>query len=179
VLILRGLPCEVALHRGLLWHSWLKNQVLKMDSGYVVQMHRRPSLKEERESFERKIQAGGEFESNLTNARKLVGNMVHGFSPTQLIESGSFATLSAEAHEVIKSVIHKEYLRQTRIEEYVEPASDAINELEDAYKEFAIAWYQKPPVSDKVIQQCFELLQCRARKLHELLGRLPEGIVLP
>lgn len=179
MLILRGMPCDAALRRGLLWHSWLKNQILKMDSGYVVQMHRRPSLQEERESFERKIHAGGEFESNLDDARQLVLNMVEGFSPIQLVDSGPLAIMSVKAREAIKSVVHREYLIQTRIEECIMPITSAIDELELAYREFASTWYQHPSADQAAIQKSFESLQHCARNLHELLGRLPEGIVLP
>lgn len=179
MLILKGLSCDVALRRGLLWHSWLKNQILKMNAEYVAQIHGDPSLQEERASFERKIQAGGEFESRLSEARRLAGDMVEGFSPAQLVDFGSLANLSPEARASIKSVIHDEYLRQTMIEERTGPIAGAIDDMESALKGFSTIWYRRPPAGLDLVRTEFENLQACARRLHEKLGSLPEGIVLP
>lgn len=179
MLILSGIECEIALQLSLLRHSWLKNQILKMDAGYVVHMYGRPSLLEERESFERKIQLGGEFESKLRLCRKLAHGMVEGFSPAQLIELSPLGGLPVETQEIIKSVLHREYLKETGIAQWVEPMEQAIDSLEKAFSQFTNVWYQPPPVQRSVIQEAFEGLQQYARVLHELLGRLPEGIVLP
>lgn len=179
VLILRGMPCDAALQRGLLWHSWLKNQILKMDAGYVAHMHSRTSLLEERESFERKIQPGGEFESRLDEARRFARDMVDGFSPAQLVDSGPLAAIPAEARASLKKVIHGEYLKQTSIEERTKPVAVAVDELGKALGEFRDVWYRHPHSGAEQIRAGFEQLQTRARTLHEMLGNLPEGIVLP
>jgi len=179
VLILRGMPCDAALQRGLLWHSWLKNQILKMDAGYVAHMHSRPSLLEERESFERKIQPGGEFDSRLDEARRFAREMVDGFSPAQLVDSGPLTSLSTEARAGLKSVIHGEYLEQTSIEERSGPIAGAVDELGKALSDFRDVWYQRSQAEADQVRAGFEQLQARARALHEMLGNLPEGIVLP
>jgi hypothetical protein len=179
VLILKGLPCDAALRRGLLWHSWLKNQILKMNADYVAQMHGDTSLQEERESFERKIQAGGEFESKLSDARRFASEMIEGFSPAQLVDSGPLANLSAEARTSIKAVIHDEYLRQTMIEERTGPIASGVDDMERALKGFSTVWYRRPPAQQDLVKTEFERLQACARLLHEKLGSLPEGIVLP
>lgn len=179
VLILRGMPCDAALQRGLLWHSWLKNQILKMDASYVAHMHSRPSLLKERESFERKIQPGGEFESKLDKARSFAHDMVDGFSPAQLVDSRPLAKLSSEARAGLKSVIHGEYLEQTSIEERTGPITGAVDELGKVLSEFRDVWYRRPHCEAELIRAGFEQLQARARALHEMLGNLPEGIVLP
>ena len=179
MLILKGMPCDAAMRRGLLWHSWLKNQILKMDAGYVVHIHSRPDLQEERESFERKIRPSGEFDSKIKEARQFVRDMVEGFSPAQLIDTGPLASLSAEARASIKSTIHVEYLIETMMEHQTEPISVAIDELEQALKKFARAWSRQPPADRALVSQRFEQLQEAARTLHERLGNLPEGIVLP
>lgn len=179
MLILRGMPCDAALQRGLLWHSWLKNQILKMDAGYVAHMHSRPSLLEARESFERKIQPEGEFESRLDESRLFARDMVDGFSPAQLVDSGPLANLSAEARASLKSAVHGEYLEQTSIEERTGPVTEAVNELGKALGEFRDVWYRRPHSEAEQIRAGFEQLQTRARALHEMLGNLPEGIVLP
>jgi hypothetical protein len=165
--------------RGILRHSWLKNQILTMDAGYVIQMRGRPSLHEEREAFERKIRPGGEFESRLGEARKLVREMVDGFSPAQLVDSGPLAGLSPEARAAVKSVVHREYLSRTMIEKCVGPAAAACDALEDALRKFSDDWFRQPYPGAVVIRKRFEELQQRARALSESLGDLPEGIVLP
>ena len=179
MLILEGLKCDAALQRGLLWHSWLKNQILKMDAGYVVQMHRRLPLREERASFEQKIQPGGVFEANLQSARLFARRMVEGFSPGQLVDAEPFTVLSAEARNIIKAVSHQEYLEQTHIDQLVEPLERAIDDLEISLREFTEAWYQQPANEETTIRERFEQLKERARILHDLLGSLPEGVVLP
>jgi hypothetical protein len=173
------MPCDAALRRGLLWHSWLKNQILKMDAGYVAHMHSRPSLREERESFERKIQPGGEFESRLDEARRFALEMVAGFSPAQLVDSGPLKGLSEEARAGLKSAIHGEYLEQTSIEERTGPVAAGVDELGEALGEFRGVWYGRPQARAEEVRAGFEQLQARARALHEILGNLPEGIVLP
>ena len=179
MLILKGLPCDAAMLRGILRHSWLKNQILTMDAGYVIQMRGRPSLREEREAFERKIRSGGEFESRLGEARRLVREMVDGFSPAQLVDSGPLAGLSPEARAAVKSVVHREYLSRTMIEKCVGPAAAACDALEVALREFSDDWFRQPYPGAVVIRKRFEELQQRARALSDSLGDLPEGIVLP
>lgn len=179
MLILKGVPCNSAMLRGILRHSWLKNQILTMDAGYVIQMRGRPSLHEEREAFERKIRPGGEFESRLGEARKLVREMVDGFSPAQLVDTGPLAGLSPEARAAIKSVLHREYLSRTMIEKCAEPATAACDALEIALREFSDNWFREPYPGAVVIRKKFEELQLRARSLNDSLGDLPEGIVLP
>lgn len=179
MLILEGLKCDAALRRGLLWHSWLKNQVLKMDAEYVAQMHSRSYLREERESFEQQIQPGGVFEKNLQSARLLARTMVEGFSPGQLVDTGPFTSLSAEARDIVKAAIHREYLDETHIDRLVEPIGFAIDKLETSFREFSEAWYQQPANEESTIQEKFEQLKAHAIILHELLGCLPEGVVLP
>lgn len=179
MLILRGMPCDAALQRGLLWHSWLKNQILKTDPGYVAYIHSRPSLLEERESFEQKIQPGGEFESRLDESRRFSRDMVDGFSPAQLVDSGPLANLSDEVRASLKSAVHGEYLEQTLIEERTRPVAEAVEELGKALGEFKAVWYQRPRSGANLIRESFEQLQARARVLHVMLGNLPEGIVLP
>jgi hypothetical protein len=173
------MPSDAALQRGLLWHSWLKNQILKMDAGYVAYMYSRTSLLEERESFERKIRPGGEFESRLDEARRFAHDMVDGFSPAQLVDSGPLANLSAEARAGLKSIIHGEYLEQTSIEERSGPVAEAVDELGKALSDFRDVWYRGPHSGADQIRAGFEQFQTRARALHEMLGNLPEGIVLP
>lgn len=179
MLILRGMPCDAALQRGLLWHSWLKNQILKTDAGYVAYIHSRSSLFEERESFEQKIQPGGEFESRLDEARRFARDMVDGFSPAQLVDGGPLANLSDEVRAGLKSAVHDEYLEQTLIEERTGPVAEGVEELSKALGEFNDVWYRRPPSEAGLIRESFEQLQARARVLHEMLGDLPEGIVLP
>jgi hypothetical protein len=173
------MPCEAALQRGLLWHSWLKNQILKTDAGYVAYIHSRPSLLGERESFEQKIQPGGEFELRLDEARRFARDMVDGFSPAQLVDSGPLANLSDEVRVSLKSAVHGEYLARTLIEEHTGPVAEAVEELGKALGEFKDVWYRRPPSGAGLIKENFEQLQARARVMHEILGDLPEGIVLP
>ena len=179
MLILEGFKCDAALQRGLLWHSWLKNQILQMDGGYVVRMHRRPTLREEKAAFELKIQPGGVFETNLHSARLFASRIVEGFSPGQLVDTETFTILSAETRDIIKTVIHREYVNQTHIDLLVEPVERAIDDLEISFTEFTEAWYRQPVAEEKMVQETFEKLKERAKILHELLGRLPEGVVLP
>jgi len=179
VLILKGLPCDAALQRGLLRHSWLKNQILQISPDFVAQVNSRPSLWEERESFEKKIQSGGEFETKLNDARQLIRDMVKGFSPEQLVDRGPLANLSQKARESVKAVIHDIYLRQTKIEQYTEPVTRAIDDLENALREFTTVWYLQQSAEQNLIRNRFEQVQECARILHEKLGDLPEGIVLP
>jgi hypothetical protein len=155
------------------------NQILKMDAGYVIHMRGRPSLHEERDAFERKIRSGGEFDSRLNDARRLVREMVSGFSPAQLVDSGPLAGLSPEARAAVKSVVHSEYLSQTMIEKCVGPVAAACDGLEAALKEFSDAWFRQPYPGAVAVRKSFEELQRRARTLHESLGELPEGIALP
>ncbi len=178
MLILKGMPCSAARQRGILRHVWLKNQILGIDAGFVVQMRGRPSLREARESFERKIRPGGEFDLKLEDARRLGRDMVEGFSPAQLADSGPLAGLPPEALAAVKSAVHREYLSETRIEQRVGPLSAACDLLADALREFSDAWFERA-AGAMVLRKSFEQLQLRARALHEELEQLPEGIMLP
>lgn len=177
MIILKGMPCGAARQRGILRHSWLKNQILGMDAGFVVQMRGRPSLREARESFERKILPSGEFDLRLGEARQLVRDMVDGFSPAQLADSGPLADLP-EVIAAVKSAVHREYLSETRIEQRVGPLNAACDLLADALREFSDVWVGRAS-GPNMLRKSFEQLQLRARDLHEQLEQLPEGIVLP
>ncbi|MET0621810.1 MAG: hypothetical protein ABW250_02410 [Pyrinomonadaceae bacterium] len=178
MLILKGIPCSAARQRGILRHSWLKNQILGIDAGFVVQMRGRPSLREARESFERKILPGGEFDLRLGEARQLARDMVDGFSPTQLANSGPLADLPAEVLAAVKSAVHREYLSETGIEQREGPLNAACDLLADALREFSDVWVGRTS-GPNMLRKSFEQLQLRARALHEQLEQLPEGIVLP
>lgn len=173
------IPCDVSRQRGRLRHIWLKNQILAMNEDYVVLMHTSPSLRAARESFERKIRPKGEFAGRLEDARQLLSEMVEGFGPGQLIDSGLLGDLSTDARDSIKSVLHDQYLKNSMMAQSSEAITKAVKDLRTSLRELSTAWYQQPSADDALIRKKFADFQLNAKVLQESLGNLPEGIVLP
>lgn len=174
-----SLPSELSQERGRLRHLWLKNQVLALNEDFVVLMHGKRSLQKARESFESKIQPDGEFTIRLNDARRLVQQMLEGFSPAQLVDLGPLEQLSKDARRQVKSVSHDLYLRKTAIAELSESLTGAITDLANALQEFTTTWFEQPTAHETLIRSRFAHFQLCAQALQEKLGRSPEGIVLP
>jgi hypothetical protein len=176
--VLEDVQCEAENLRGQLHHSWLKNELLSMlrpDS--LVKMHETQSLK--RASFEEKIKPAGKFSQWIRDARRLCEIMMDGFSPAQLVESGPLAALPAEVRALTKEVLHGAYLRQSGIEELRGPLQSATEELSDELEDFAKTWFQAPPAESSQIAAAVERVVEYARKLQEVVERLPKRIVMP
>lgn len=175
--IVAQVPCEAAMKRGILRHSWLKNQILPINPDYVVRVHNSPSLLDVRRDFERLIGTNGEFSVHLDVAAQLARNLDTGFSPAQLVDSGPLAIVPNDTRKIIKSRIQAEYLDSNRIEEQRAPIVNAARDLRKALNEFAASWFQRPPVGEDVIRDGFVRVQTNAAVLQDVLGNLPEGFV--
>jgi hypothetical protein len=131
---------QIAAQCGRLYHYWLKNQVLVRNAGHVARMYCHQSSPEARDSFERLIRPGGEFDLNLSEIRQIA----------QKAKQHTDACLAAATEQLI-------------------------NDWEQVFRSFRGAWYQQPPVDATTVQERFELVQKRARKLQELIERLSKG----
>jgi hypothetical protein len=165
----RGMDQIFAAQCGFLCHSWLKNDVLKRDAGYVAQMRCRQSLREKRDSFERKIRPGGEYELNFSQARQIVRSAIASFGPTWT-PNRSLSGKSQEAR--LNDAPRPDIFSVARIELI-------IDDWERVFQEFRDVWYQQPQIEETVIQEKFKLVQEHAGKLRELLEWLPKGIASP
>jgi len=179
VLQLVGMPCEVRQRCARLSHSWLKNEILNLDPGYVSFIYQSGGRSEGRTSFEQKIQFDGVFSARIDEASQLANEMIDGFSPEQVVDTGALKNLPAETQKAIKEVLRAEYLVQTDIESKVKQIQLAIADLKKALGIFTEAWFGKKPVEPEEIQAGFTRVQVRAQALHGLLADLPKGIVLP
>jgi len=179
VLQLVGMPCEVRQRCARLSHSWLKNQILNLDPGYVGLIYQRAADSEARTSFEQKIQVNGLFSGRIEETCQLANEVIDGFSPEQVVDTSALKNLPAETRKAIKEVLRAEYLIQTDIESKVKQIHLAIAELKSALFNFTEAWFGQESAESEKIQAGFALVQVRAQTLHGLLTNLPEGIVLP
>ena len=175
---LRETHCDIYQQLGRLSHSWLENQIIRVEPSVVACVRTDAAMLKARLDFEERIKPGGEFDRRIVETRALAHRISDGFSPQQLIDDGPLATLSSEAREAIKTVIHREYLEQTEIEQTIEPLVHAIDDLENALRVLSRIWFQQDSEDSDLIN-AFEHLQLKAKALHGKIGNLPEGIVLP
>ena len=179
MLQLVGMSCEVRQRCSRLSHSWLKNEILNLDPGYIGLLYQRTAHSVARTSFEQKIQVDGLFSARIEEASQLANEMIDGFSPEQVVDTSALRNLPAETRKAIKEVLRAEYLIQTDIESKVKQIHLAIADLKKALGSFAETWFGRKSVKPEKIQAGFTLVQVRAQALHGLLAKLPEGIVLP
>ena len=175
---LRETHCDIGQQLSRLSHSWLKNQIIKVKPSVVARVRTDAARLEARLDFEDHIKPGGEFDRRIEETRALAHRIIEGFSPQQLIDDGPLAALSSEARDAIKTVIHREYLEQTEIEQTIEPLVHAIDDLENALRVLSRIWFHQNSEDSDLID-AFEQLQLKAKALHGKIGNLPEGIVLP
>jgi hypothetical protein len=176
--IVAQIPCEAAMKRGILRHSWLKNQILPINPEYVVRVRNSQSLLDVRRDFERLIGPNGEFSVHLDVAAQLARNLEAWFSPAQLVDLGPLAIVPNDIRKIIKSNIHAEYLDRNGIEKQRAPIANAVKDLRKALNEFTASWFQRPSVSEDLIRDGFVRVQMNAAVLQDALGYLPEGFVL-
>ena len=105
--------------------------------------------------------------------------MTDGFSPAQLVDSGDLGALSEDVRTLMKKVLHDVYLQETGIEDRREILQVIIIELSSELEELRKTWFQEPPTESVVIASGVERVLQRARKLSDILTKLPSGIVLP
>jgi hypothetical protein len=169
---------DIHQQRSRLSHSWLNNQIIIVKASVVACVRTDAAKLEARLDFEEQIKPGGEFDRRIKETRAFAHRIIDGFSPQQLIDDGPLAALSSETRDAIKTVIHREYLEQTEIEQTIEPMVQAIDELESALHAFSLIWFQQNAEDSELIKT-FEQLQLKAIALKEKIANLPEGIVLP
>lgn len=170
--------CEAALLRGSLRHSWLENEIIDRRPDDIAKWY--GTFSPERVSLEKGISPKGEFYLRLGKARELADIMITSFSPAQLVENSVLARLPMDVKQLIKGILHNTYLEKTGIAELTSPLEDAINKFALELQHFTETWYSsRPPAGSEAVRGGFLRLQERARELHEILGCLPEGIVLP
>lgn len=175
---LREIHCDIRQQLGRLSHSWLKNQIKDVHPSFVVLWRTDAAKIKARLNFEENIKPGGEFDRQIEETRALVRRIIDGFSPQQLVDDGPLAALSSEVRDAIKTVIHREYLEQTEIEQTIDPMVHAIDDLENALRVFSRTWFQQNPEDSNLIN-AFEQLQLNAKAIQEKIANLPEGIVVP
>ena len=175
--VLDEASCEPESLRSQLHHSWLKNEVLILRPEFMARMRETPSP--QRASFEEKIKTGGTFWQRIEDARRLYEIMTDGFSPAQLVDSGDLGALSEDVRTLMKKVLHDVYLQETGIEDRREILQVIIIELSSELEELRKTWFQEPPTEFVVIAAGVERVLQRARKLSDILTKLPSGIVLP
>lgn len=163
--------------RERLRHSWLENQIILRRTNFISLLYLNNS--NERHAFEERIKSGGEFDSNLHEARVLQQAMVDGFSPARLVDSGPLIRLPEDVRSLMKDVLHKAYLAETQIDKVAASMEPAIEELAQSIKHFSGVWFQGASVDSQEIETSFRAIQDRAKVLHEILGSVPRGIVLP
>jgi hypothetical protein len=175
---LRETHCDIVQQLGGLSHSWLNNQIIRVKPSCVALWRTDAAKIKVRLDFEKHIKPGGEFDTRIEETRALAHRIIDEFSPRRLVDDGPLAALSSEVRDAIKTVIHREYLEQTDIEQTVKPMAHAIDDLEDALRAFSRTWFQQNPEDSDLIK-AFEQLQLKGKSLNEKIANLPEGIVLP
>lgn len=173
------MQCEVASECARLRHNWLGNKVLNFDADFIAEIYSgnpadHCNLKED---FTDRIKSFGRW---LDEAREFLDEIVMGFSPVQLVESGPLMRYVPNSKLLlIKNAVHQSYLEQTQIQSLKEQAEINLNALEIAYSEFIELW-QIPSESEfSTVKDGFQKVLISARELHNTLCLLPRGVVLP
>ena len=175
--VLRDVPCEAENLRSQLHHSWLKNELLMRRPEFLAKMHAGQSP--ERASFEEKLSPEGKFLQGIHDSRRLCEMMTDGFSPAQLVDNTPLAELPPNVRMLMKKTLHEAYLQESGLEKVGKRLQSAIDRLSRELEEFAKTWFRQPPAASGIITAAFQRVVARARKLQEILTRLPTGIVLP
>jgi len=177
MLVIEGTASDTENLRSQLHHSWLKNEVLILRPDYLAKMREKESP--QRASFEEKIKPGGKFWQRIDAARRLCETITEGFSPAQLVDAGELAALPDDVRALMKQVLHDAYRQETGIEELRSLLLCAINEVSNELDGLSRTWFQEPPAPTAVLAAAVNKSIDTARKLRDLLIRLPTGIVLP
>lgn len=177
MLILYGINNEAVSICKDLRHNWLSNEVLLFKANFISKIYAEESPSRQR--FVERIKPGGAFEMNLDRARALSAIIIDGFSPAQLVHSGPLGSLPEDARELIVSALHQDYLEKTDIVELSKSIQIAVSDLSEKYAHFTSEWYSQPPAEQSRIEESFGEVRSCAKVLHELLEKLPKGVVLP
>ncbi|KAB2889240.1 MAG: hypothetical protein F9K32_13525 [Desulfobulbaceae bacterium] len=160
--------CPVNQLRGQLKHSWLENQVRDQRPATVI--NRRADKTWDRAILEI-------FPREIDRCRKLLKEMVEGFSPRQLVSQlMPLRQLTAEDRQQIEAAVHTIYLERTGIEALVPELDKAIAALESELTQLQEAWKTG---DDEMLTAVWENFQKTATPLLSLLGELPKGVALP
>ncbi|MBH24668.1 MAG: hypothetical protein CMH57_09505 [Myxococcales bacterium] len=172
-LVLIGSAPEEATLRGQLRHSWLENLLLNRNHGFIGRLHAADSPA--RQAFERRLEPEGAFARHLASARHLSRRASRAFCPTRLLlEEPLRELLSKEARDLMGAALRG----HEGAEVDAAGLEEAIDRLERELGVFTAAW-RRADASPDTIASLFQAVQRQARSLHEQLGALPTGVVLP
>lgn len=168
MLIPWNIDCKASTLRGVLKHAWLEKPILDKEPDTAAQLCAQPggwgTLKTE-------------FPVRLRQLRELTETMVEGFSPAQLVDRlGAFAAVSMPAREAMKKAVHEAYLESSGIRDLQPLLRSAADEIETAIRRF------RETATDgqqEALRRAWQDVLASATKLHDILERLPKGIVLP
>jgi len=169
---------SAAVVKSRMRHSWLENEILNCDPPYVQSL--RTSVSQARTEFESMIGEDGTFGKMIQECRQFCRTIVDDLSPRHLVEIGSLAKLPSHVRSAIASTLHQIYLAQSNIQKIQTELTGHIDAFDQAFQRFATVWYDVSRDNGTgEVRSAFECLQREGRHLHRVLGRLPEGTVLP
>lgn len=165
-----NIPCEANQLRGQLRHHWLENQVLNKFPDDVVRLRKKgwPALE-------------NEFDLRIEQLKELIENMIEGFSPKQLIDKiGFLSQLPDEKKTALKEVLHIVYLERFEIEDLKKKLNNEAVSFEVVLNQFRIVWRlpEGPDTENQIAIKYQEVLE-QAKKLIEIIKKLPKGVALP
>lgn len=172
-----GADSEVSRICKALRHDWLVNDILFFSADSVSKIH--AGLLAGRDSFDQRVKEWGGADGSLTKAKALSAQIVDGFNPVQRIDECPIVALQEDARALIRKAFSDNCPDQAKIRELSQAVQVAVAELADGYSRFLADWDTEPPVEQTRIQESFEAIRRAARVLHELLGELPRGVLLP
>jgi hypothetical protein len=166
-----AIPCETAIFRDQLKHTWIENQIKNKSEEEVVFLWLGPRWP----VLER------EFPLRVQEAHQLAKDLETRFSPAQLVDRlAPLARLPDDTRSTIRQAVHAAYLDRSGIAALKQTLTEAVQVMREALDQFLDAW--KQPVSDEAEQRVREswrqLYHC-AESLRNELDRLPGGVVLP
>lgn len=158
--------------RGQLKHTWLENQILRVNSDLIIARWKKGTWKETLEStFPRRIQ----------QVFEMVDGFIDGFSPAQLVDNlFALSHLPDELRYKVKLAVHEVYLTTTNITSLQTPIRSSALALQEELTLLKKLW-EMPHTLDveTSIRHCWNNMHVKSKELHELLEGLPNGVVLP
>ena len=150
-------------------HSWLENEILCTQPLNIVNRRADGSWKSDNKIFTHL--------KNIESVRKLVDDMIQGFSPVQLVDQlGPLQKCSPETRLRIKEIVHNAYLEDSGIKGLAKSLEQVVNVFSEEFNTFIKAWNEG---NDNELKKAWQGVLNKAANMLKVFEKLPKGVVVP
>jgi hypothetical protein len=170
MVILSGFPCQAAIQRSRLKHSWLENEILNKAPQIVLSLRHDagwPALQH--------------FVADAEQASAFAMEVESGYSPSLLVdECTPLKILPEDKKDAVRMAIHAAYLECFNIRSLAHDLFESATHMKASLVAFLDEWNKQDQVlSDTRLAACWNGVLREAERLRAALDALPKGIVLP